>query len=93
MTNIKKTYKKYKYKNLLIGQVIKEYEKTLIIDIKNKIKHKKYKKIVNIKTRYMVHDPNNTCCIGDIILFSQSRPHSSKKKWQMFKILKKNSII
>jgi len=32
-------------KNLLIGQVVKEHEKTVIIDIKNKVKHKKYKKI------------------------------------------------
>lgn len=80
-------------KNLLIGQVIKEHEKTVIIDIKNKVKHKKYKKIINKTTRYMVHDPKNICCIGDIILFKQSKPHSCRKKWELHKILKKNNVM
>jgi len=63
------------------------------VEIQNKVKHKRYKKIITKISKYIVHDEDNQCCIGDIVLFSNSRPYSRKKKWKINTIIKKNYFV
>jgi len=83
----------YYNRKIFIGYVIREHKKTVVVEIKNKTKHRKYKKILNQISKYMVHDELNECCVGDFISFSQSKPYSRNKKWKVIKILKKNYSI
>lgn len=86
--NIKDTYK-YAF----IGHVIRQQDKTIVVEVITNTQHKKYKKVIYKSSRYMVHDSMNSCCIGDLVLCQQSKPQSSKKKWKLAKILKKNCYI
>lgn len=76
--------------SMFVGYVIREQEKTVVVETKTIAKHYRYKKIIKKLSKYIVHDMDNKCCIGDLVLFVQSRPFSSKKKWKIEKILKKN---
>jgi len=76
-----------------VGYVVKEQNKTVIVEIKNKIKHRRYKKVIIKTSKYIVHDQENQCCIGDVVLFSHSRPYSRKKRWVINKIIRKNYFV
>jgi small subunit ribosomal protein S17 len=60
-----------------IGIVISQNNnKTLIVLVQTYLSHTKYQKIIIKKKHYFVHDENNICNIGDIILFKLVAPIS-----------------
>ena len=77
-----------------IGIVISDkMEKTVVIKVENRYPHPIYAKTV-IKTRkYLVHDENSECNIGDQILVQECRPLSRRKRWILTKVLSKSSLI
>ena len=44
-------------------------DKTVVVTVKDKIKHPLYKKIVNRTIKFKAHDENNECGVGDRVLF------------------------
>lgn len=70
-----------KYQHSLTGRVFKKQEKTLFVVVKRKIKHLKYGKFVNIRFKYVAHNPHNLFNIGDSVIIKQSRKYSRKKSW------------
>ena len=72
-----------------IGIIISTHsEKTAIILVQRRFKHKKYNKIIIQKKRYMLHDPSNECNVGDIAIIEHTRPLSKRKRWQLVELLK-----
>lgn len=65
--------------------------KTIIVKISRKVKHKKYKKYINKSTSYFIHDENNSCKNGDLITFKETAQISKKKKWVLHSITKRNT--
>jgi small subunit ribosomal protein S17 len=63
-------------------------EKTIIIIVQIRYQHPKYSKTVLKTKRYMVHDENNECKPGDIVLVEETSPISRHKQWSLKKILK-----
>ena len=55
--------------------------KTIIVDVTRRIKHKLYKKIIRRTKKYHAHDENNEYSIGDNVTIVESRPISKLKKW------------
>ena len=43
-------------------------DKTVVVTIKNRVRHPLYNKIVNDTVKYKAHDENNECGIGDKVL-------------------------
>ena len=73
----------------MIGIVISnKMNKTIVVKIERKVKHKKYKKLINRYTKFFVHDENNECNIGDKISFMEVAPISKKKNWLLCNIHK-----
>jgi small subunit ribosomal protein S17 len=69
-------------KKLRVGTVTSiEGNKTLMVTVQIKYQHSKYFKIMTKIKKYLVHDSNNICYIGDKILMEETRPISSKKCW------------
>mgnify|MGYP002711987554 CR=1 FL=1 len=62
--------------------------KTLVVKVERKVKHRKYKKIIKRYTKFFVHDENNECKIGDLISFKEVAPISKKKNWILSRINK-----
>ena len=58
-------------------------DKTVVVSIKDRVKHPLYKKIVNRTIKLKAHDENNTCGIGDRVLVMETRPMSKDKRWRV----------
>ena len=57
-------------------------DKTVVVTVKDKIKHPLYKKI-------KAHDENNECGVGDRVLIMETRPLSKDKRWRVVEIIEK----
>jgi small subunit ribosomal protein S17 len=82
-----------KKKKIIKGKIVSDkMDKTRIVEVSRKNKLPLYSKIVNRRTKYMAHDSNNETRMGDIVEISYLRPLSSKKSWEIIKIIEKASI-
>ena len=64
-------------------------DKTVVVTIKNSVRHPLYIKIVNDTVKYKAHDENNECGIGDKVLIMECRPYSKDKRWRVVEIVEK----
>jgi small subunit ribosomal protein S17 len=73
-----------------IGIVVNNaMHKTIVIAVENKYSHSIYGKTVKKTKRFMAHDEENNCMIGDVVLIRETRPISKKKRWLATQILNK----
>lgn len=63
--------------------------KTVVVSIKDRVKHPLYGKIVNKTVKIKAHDENNECGIGDRVLVMETRPLSKDKRWRVAEIIEK----
>eukprot|EP01132_Coremiostelium_polycephalum_P002126 gene2126-2618_t len=52
----------------------------------------KYACLKKHKTKYMIHDPEDLCGIGDRVQFKECRPISKRKCHTLVKIVNKNPL-
>lgn len=72
-----------------VGKVIADSsEKTVKVEIENIIQHKRFKKYIKRHTRFLVHDPEEKCKVGDKVKIEECRPISKCKKWIIREIVK-----
>ena len=64
-------------------------DKTVVVTIKNRVRHPLYNKIVNDTVKYKAHDENNECGIGDKVLIMECRPYSKDNGWRVVEIVEK----
>ena len=73
-----------------VGTVVSDkMDKTVVVAIRDNVKHPLYKKIIKRTVRFKVHDENNECRIGDKILIMETRPLSKDKRWRFVEIIEK----
>ena len=71
-------------KRILSGTVISSNaNKTVVVKVTRRVKHKLYKKIINRSKKYHAHDENNTYKIGDNVNIKESSPISKLKSWKV----------
>ena len=68
-------------------------DKSITVVIERKIKHPVYGKYVKRSTKLHVHDENNECGKGDIVVIEQCRPMSKTKSWRLVKIVEKAATV
>ena len=64
-------------------------DKTIVVEIRTRVKHPLYGKIMNRTKRFKVHDENNECGIGDTVRVMETRPLSKDKRWRLVEIIEK----
>ena len=64
-------------------------DKTVVVSIKDKVRHPLYGKIINRTVKYKAHDEENTCGVGDKGLIMETRPMSKDKRWRVVEIIEK----
>jgi len=64
-------------------------QKTIVVAVRDKVKHPLYKKTINTTTKFMAHDENNEAGIGDIVQIAETRPLSKDKRWRLVTVLEK----
>ena len=73
-----------------IGRVLSnKMDKTIVVAIETRIKHKLYGKIMKRTTKLKAHDENNECQIGDRVKVMETRPLSREKRWRLVEIIEK----
>ena len=69
-------------KRLLSGVVVSSNSnKTIVVEVTRRVKHKLYKKIIKRAKKYHAHDENNTFKKGDIVTIQETNPISKLKSW------------
>ena len=64
-------------------------DKTVVVSIKDKVRHPLYGKIINRTVKYKAHDEENTCGVVDKVLIMETRPISKDKRWRVVDIIEK----
>ena len=73
-----------------VGIVVSDkMDKTVVVAIKDNVKHPLYKKIVKRTVRFKAHDENNECGIGDTVEIMETRPLSKDKYFRVVRIVEK----
>lgn len=74
----------------LTGLVVSnKADKTIVVRVETLVKHPLFKKYIRRRNKFMAHDPNNDCSIGDKVEIVEFRPLSRRKRWHLDKILEK----
>ncbi|MEY9927899.1 small subunit ribosomal protein S17 [Catenulispora sp. GP43] len=72
------------------GYVVSDkMEKTIVVEVEDRKKHPKYRKVVRRTTKLKAHDEQNTAGIGDRVLLMETRPTSATKRWRLVEVLEK----
>ncbi len=64
-------------------------EKTVVVIVNRRFKHPIYGKYVTRRKKYMAHDTDSVCSIGDKVIIEESRPMSARKRWMVKEIIEK----
>lgn len=73
-----------------VGLVVSDkMDKTVVIEIRERVKHPLYGKIVNSTKKFKAHDENNECGTGDTVRITETRPLSKDKCWRVVEIIEK----
>ena len=71
-------------KRILSGTVVSSNSnKTIVVNVTRRVKHKLYKKIITLSKKYHAHDENNEFKIGDLVSIVESKPISKLKSWKV----------
>ena len=73
-----------------IGKVVSnKMDKTIVVAIETRVKHKLYGKTINRTTKLKAHDEENTCRIGDRVKVMETRPISRDKCWRLVEVIER----
>jgi len=73
-----------------IGVVVSnKMDKSIVVLVERKVKHPKYGKFVKKSTKFMAHDNENECNIGDTVRIMETRPLSKNKCWRLVEIIER----
>jgi small subunit ribosomal protein S17 len=75
------------------GQVVRNgMDRTAVVEMVWKQRHRIYRKQMRRVTRFYVHDPLNQCQVGDTVRIQETRPISKTKHWRLLEILQRRQV-
>lgn len=73
-----------------VGLVVSnKMDKTIAVEIERRLQHPIYGKYVKKSKKFIAHDENNECTIGDTVRIMETRPLSRRKRWRLVEIIEK----
>ena len=65
-----------------IGTVVGDgMQKTVVVRVDRKMMHRRYQKYVTRSSKYLAHDEEDRCHVGDKVEIIECRPLSKRKRW------------
>ena len=64
-------------------------EKSIVVSEVKRVKHPMYGKFVLKTKKYVAHDEENNCNVGDTVKIIETRPISKSKCWRMVEIIER----
>ncbi|MEO8907798.1 MAG: 30S ribosomal protein S17 [Microbacteriaceae bacterium] len=78
------------YRKSRRGYVVSDkMDKTIIVEVEDRVKHPLYGKVIRRTSKVKVHDELNSAGIGDLVVINETRPLSATKRWRLVEILEK----
>jgi small subunit ribosomal protein S17 len=72
------------------GMVVSDkMDKTIVVELEDRVKHPRYSKVIRRTTKVKAHDENGTAGIGDRVLLAETRPLSATKRWRLVQVLER----
>lgn len=77
-------------RKVLVGRVMSNrMDKTVVVEVRQRKRHRLYGKVLNIRKRFKAHDQDNACKIGDLVKMIECRPLSREKRWMVTEIVER----
>ena len=64
-------------------------DKTVVVEVEDRVKHALYGKVLRRSSKINVHDEANAAGVGDRVLIMETRPLSATKRWRVVQVLEK----
>jgi small subunit ribosomal protein S17 len=64
-------------------------DKTITVEVSDRIAHGLYSKVMSQSTKLKAHDEKNAAGTGDRVLIMETRPLSATKRWRLVQIIEK----
>ncbi|GAA3203296.1 hypothetical protein GCM10017690_07830 [Microbacterium terregens] len=78
------------YRKARRGYVVSDkMDKTIVVEVEDRVKHPLYGKIIRRTSKVKAHDEANSAGIGDLVVINETRPLSATKRWRLVEILEK----
>ena len=78
------------YRKSRRGYVVSDkMEKTIVVEVEDRVKHPLYGKVIRRTSKVKVHDEAGSAGVGDLVLISETRPLSATKRWRLVEVLEK----
>jgi len=70
------------------GRVVGDkMDKTIVVSVERLARHRLYKRVIRLTTKFKAHDELNDAHVGDTVLIEESRPLSATKRWRLVSVL------
>jgi len=78
------------YRKTKRGYVVSDkMEKTITVQVEDRVKHALYGKVIRRTNKLKVHDEQNVAGIGDRVQIMETRPTSATKRWRLVSVVEK----
>lgn len=64
-------------------------DKSITVSVQRRLSHPIYGKFVKRTKKFMAHDENNECHVGDLVRIMETRPLSKNKRWRLLEVVQK----
>ena len=73
-----------------VGRVVSDkMDKTIVVSVERLARHRLYKRVIRLTTKFTAHDETNEAHLGDTVLIEESRPLSRTKRWRLVQIVQR----
>lgn len=73
-----------------IGKVVSnKMDKSIVVAVERLVRHPLYRKYFKKTSKFMAHDADNQCQIGDVVKIMETRPLSKRKRWRLVEVIEK----
>jgi small subunit ribosomal protein S17 len=78
------------YRKVRQGYVVSDkMDKTVVVEVEDRVKHALYGKVIRRTSKVKVHDEANSAGVGDLVRIMETRPLSATKRWRVVEILER----
>jgi small subunit ribosomal protein S17 len=90
MTEATETEARNSHRKVREGLVVGDkMQKTVVVEVEDRVKHKLYGKVLRRTTKLKAHDESDQIGVGDRVLIMETRPLSATKRWRVVEVLEK----
>jgi small subunit ribosomal protein S17 len=80
----------HEQRKVLVGRVASnKMDKSVVVVVERSRRHPLYGKVIKVSQRFMAHDENNSCQVGDTVRILESKPLSRRKRWVVTDVLER----